>query len=439
MAPNRGESNESWIPRGWWQLAERLRQSLFVLPGSFVLGGAVAAEIAIRIDRAGFARWLPSSYETTVVNARSLLSAIATGTITVVTLVLTLTLIAIQLAAGQLSPRTIIDYLEDRFQQVAIGVVLGTAAYSLAALRALGPDNVGGQAPDVTVLIAFLLTMISLLVLLASVDRMAGRLQVGNLINSIADETCALITRLQATGQQQAHEPTRADLLPTAGEPITTDRSGWVQAIDESAMAAAAPEGSRLVVHHQAGSFVYEGMVMVELVGQAADLPDDRTRTAIRRAITIGDSRSMNQDIGFGITRLVDIGLRALSPGVNDPNTAREVILRLGQILLTLQRVSLPGPTVTIDGRRIDRLDRPDNDDYAEAAFDQLRRAAADQPAVLTTMADTTRTVIDESKRRGFTASTHGLTRQLWLTERLLGRTEGPSAITTAKVDADNI
>ncbi len=438
MARNRSESTASSIPRVWWPLAQRLRQSLFVLPGIFVVAAVIAAEVAIRSDRAGFARWLPSSYETTVVNARSVLGAIATGTITVVTLVLTLTLIAIQLAAGQLSPRTIIDYLEDRFQQVAIGIILGTAAYSLAALRALGPDDAPGQAPDLTVLVGFLLTMVSLLVLLASVDRMAGRLQVGNLIDNIADETCALVLLQQPADEEQEGGPVSTDQQPPAGEAVTAARTGWVQAIDESAMAANVPHGSRLVIRHRAGTFVYEDMVMVELTGHGGAL-DDTSRAAIGRAIGIGDSRSMKQDVGFGLIRLIDIGLRALSPGINDPNTAREIVLRLGQILLTLQGVRLPGRTAIIMGRRIDRLDALDHNGYADAALDQLRRAAAAHPAVLATIADTVRTVIDESTRRGFTAPTRGLTRQLWLTERMLGRTDGSPAIATASVDAGNV
>lgn len=437
MAPTGREPQRSSALRGWRPLAQRVRQSLFVLPGLFVLAGAIGAEIAIRTDQAGLAGWLPATYETSVVNARSVLSAIATGTITVVTLVLTLTLIAIQLAAGQLSPRTIIDYLEDRFQQVAIGVVLGTAAYSLAALRALGLD-LSGQAPDVTVLIAFLLTMISLLMLLASVDRMADRLQVGNLIDNIADETCDLVLRLQPSDRQQDDESTDTDLWPTTTRAIVSDRTGWVQAIDEPTMAAAVPEGSRLVVHHRVGSFVYRDMVMVEVVGHHGSSDDD-IDAAIRRAITIDDSRSMEQDIGFGLIRLVDIGLRALSPGINDPNTAREVVRRLGQVLLTLQAVPLPGPTVTIDGRRIDRLDAPDHDGYADAALDQLRRAASDQPAVLATMADTVQTVIDESTRRGYAESTRGLTRQLWLTKRMLDHTEGPAGIMTGRTETADV
>jgi uncharacterized membrane protein len=409
-----------------------------VLPGTFVVAGVVAAEVAIRSDRAGFARWLPSAYETTVVNARSVLGAIATGTITVVTLVLTLTLIAIQLAAGQLSPRTIIDYLEDRFQQVAIGIILGTAAYSLAALRALGPDDAPGQAPDLTVLVAFLLTMVSLLVLLASVDRMAERLQVGNLIDNIADETCALVLLQQPDDEEQERDLVSTDRHPVAVESVTAARTGWVQAIDESAMAAAVPDGSRLVIRHGAGSFVYEDMVMVELAGLGGPL-DDASRAAIGRAIGIGDSRNMKQDIGFGLIRLVDIGLRALSPGINDPNTAREVVLRLGQILLRLQGVRLPGRSAIILGRCIDRPDALDHDGYADAALDQLRRAAVAHPEVLATIADTARTVIDESRRRGFTAPMQGLTRQLWLTERMLGRADGSPATTAASVDAGNV
>lgn len=144
-------------------LAERLRRNLFVIPGICLFFGGLLAEIFVRLDRAGVGSWLPASYETSHDDARAVLSAIATGTITMVTLVLTLTLVAIQLASGQLSPRTIVNFLGDRFQQVTVGVVLGTATLSLFGLRSLGVATEAEiQSPDLIVLAAVVATVVSL-------------------------------------------------------------------------------------------------------------------------------------------------------------------------------------------------------------------------------------------------------------------------------------
>ena len=118
-------------------IAEWVRRSLFVIPACGVVVGTVGALAASRAG-VGDIGWLPTGGDTTVTDARTILGAIATGTITALSLVLTVSLVAVQLAAGQLSPRTVADYLGDRFQQITIAAVLGTAAYSLSALRTVG-------------------------------------------------------------------------------------------------------------------------------------------------------------------------------------------------------------------------------------------------------------------------------------------------------------
>lgn len=407
------------MPRLRWlqpaAVAQWARSSLFVLPGTGVLLGALLAEILVRIDRAGGADWLPTHYETTVDNARAVLAAVATGTITVVTLVLTFTLVAVQLAAGQMSPRTISDYLDDRFQQVTIAFVLGTATYSLVALRAVraAPDGSEFLSPDLTVLAAVLLTVVSLLLLVRSVDRLASRLQVGQLIDDITDETCALVHHRHGSDPTLVVDsPVRAvghagsDGDWASGATISADRAGWIQHVDDESLVEALPENSRTRLRCRVGTFVYEEMILAEI---DVDELDDDAAARIRRAIVIGDSRTMQQDIAFGIDRLVDIALRALSPGINDPNTAREAILRLGQIVLALLHHELTPLVEHTGGREIHHIDEPDHDDYVAAAFDQIRRAAADHVEVRATMLRTVEILIAESARLELPGRVSGL------------------------------
>lgn len=460
------QNESTWAPTILvrpWRWTQNLQHSLFALPSAFVISGAVAAEVAVRLDRAGLTSWLPGSSQTSVVSARSLLAAVASGTITVVTLVLTLTLIAIQLAAGQLSPRTISDYLDDRFQQISIGVVLGTSAYSLTSLRAID-GSADDWSPDLTVLVAFLLTMLSLLMLLASVDRMAGRLQVGNLIDSIADETCKVIENADhwitgpepdqegstqddpqaedsgaggsGTGDSGDEDDEAADAhflpLPAAQRlrSVVSPQTGWVRAIDEESLVEAIPENSTIVLRHMIGSFVYKDMELADLHlgdrkenaedANGDDDGDEDIANAVVRAIDIGDSRSMDQDIGFGLTRLVDIALRALSPGINDPNTAIEVIHRLGQVVLKLQGAALPGTRAVRQNRVLIRPRMLDRSEYTRAAFDQIRRAAAEQPYVLKSLGHTLQVIMDETERRGLKVFNPEPARQLNLIDRRL-------------------
>lgn len=395
----------------------RLRQSLFAIPTVCLLAGVVLADILIRADRADWATWLPGSYETSAENGRTVLGAIATGTITVVTLVLTLTLIAIQLASGQLSPRTIANFLGDRFQQWTVGVVLGTAGFSLLALRAIevGEELGPSSSPDVTVLVGVVLTVASLMMLVVSVDRTANRLAVGTLIDDIATETCALIERLHGDEPERDGPAVESDWQPVSE--IETDNAGWVQRIDETSLADALSEGAAARLMHPVGSFVLPGMVLVELDSEPVD---EDAADSIRRSFRIGDHRTVEQDVAFGLTRLSDIALRALSPGVNDPNTAREVVVRIGQVVLVLQALHLPSKFVEIEGRRIERKVVLTHDSFVGEAFDQIRYAAGAEPSVLDTLRRVLVSIADETRRRNLPGSVEEVERQRRLVELAL-------------------
>ena len=409
-------------------VADTLRQSLFAIPGlCLVLGGALA-ELMVRLDRDDVGSWLPDNYETSAENARGVLGAIATGTITVVTLVLTLTLVAIQLASGQLSPRTIVNFLGDRFQQVTVGVVLGTATYSVLALRSVRVAGEGEIAhpPDLTVLTAVALTVASLVMLVISVDRTASRLAVGALVNDVATETCRLVERKYGsdTDQLAAESPGTLVASPPeddweATDAVSTDRAGWIQYIDEGALVEGLPQGSQARLLHPVGTFVLSNMELVQI---RTDAMDDERAKKVRAAIVIGDRRTMQQDVSFGLTRLTDIGLRALSPGINDPNTAREVALRIGQVVLALQAHEIPAGVREIEGRRIIRVSEPSHDDFVREAFSQLRRAAASDVATLRTIGRTLAVIVAETERRGLPGSLDEVRRQIELVEQALAK-----------------
>ena len=403
-------------------VTESLRQSLVAIPALCLVLGVVLSELTIRVDRSGVRAWLPDSYETTSASGRVILGAIATGMITVVTLVLTLTLVAIQLAAGQLSPRTIANFLGDRFQQATVGVALGTATFSLLALRAV---RIGGEGdavshPNLTVLVAVGLTLTGLVMLVLSVDRTASRLAVGTLLTDLAEETCALVDAKYGHDRRSGLEVERPGQLVGASpdepwentSPVSTDRPGWIQYIDEDGLLSAQPRGSRTRIRHPVGTFVFAGMALVEV--DTADLDDD-TAAALRAAIVVGDQRTLQQDVGFGLVRLTDIGLRALSPGVNDPNTAREVVLRLGQVILQLQRHQLPGGERREDDKALLRIAAPTHDDFATEAFQQISDAARDDRATLRTLRTTLDTIIDECENQELPGSTEELRRRLKL------------------------
>jgi uncharacterized membrane protein len=137
--------------------------------------------------------------------------------------------------------------------------------------------------------------------------------------------------------------------------------------------------------------------------GEFSEAASDTLRTAVWGAIRIGNERTMQQDIAFGLTMLEDIALRALSPGINDPNTAGAIIPQIGELLFEILVRDPPPVQLTAGGITIVRSVAPSYLDYIESAFGQIRRVSASQPAIRLTMMRTLATVASELERRGAT------------------------------------
>ena len=377
-------------------LLERAGQSLFFVPAVCVAAAVVLALVMLIVDTTIPDDSLHQTLTTTVESSRSILGAIAAGTITAASIVLSLTLVAVQLSSGQHSPRVLRDFIGDRFQQLVIGIVVGTFVYCVVVLRAVrAPIDEGGDpvVPNLAVVVAILLGLAALLAVLASVDRTARGLKVEAIARHVAAQTERIVrTRFPARdGMDRAvQDPTTiiAPPPPEGREPVIlarAERTGWVRQIAAGALLDAVPSRATVEVRVSVGDYVMEGLPVVAL--HDVDPPNEEDavgdlRDALRRAIDIGNERTMQQDVGFGILRMTDIAMRALSPGINDPNTAIEVVARLGSVLRELIGRDLGSVVVDDDGRRLIHSNEVDYASYLQAAFDPIRETARGQIAV---------------------------------------------------------
>lgn len=375
-------------------VAERLGQSLFFLPAVMVLGSVALAELGQLVDQWFDEGVLGGRFDTTVDGARAVLSTIAGATITAASVVLSLTLVAVQLSSSQYSPRSLGNFLGDRIQQVVIGSVLGTFTYSMLVLREVrGPIDSDGDAvvPLISVGVAVALALGSLIALIASINHTAQTLRVENVLDRTSTRTIGAVrTRLAEPGgtgdeQRAPDEIGEGEFFshgPSGVAYVAAPRSGWVQQISEEAMAAAVPPGSVLRLAVAPGHHVLEGTPMVYVRPLPPDI--EAVRVEVLRSLVIGSRRTLQQDIGFGILQLEDVALRALSPSVNDPNTAVDVVNRMGSVLLEIMsRAEFPR-AADMDGRTLVRAEEPDHERYVQAALDGIRRHGAAEPRVLT-------------------------------------------------------
>lgn len=221
---------------------------------------------------------------------------------------------------------------------------------------------------------------------------------------------------------------------------IDADEGGWVQQISVDAILDAlggAVDGTTFVrLEVAVGTYVAAGAPLLTIWGAPSEQPEpsrqpeggassaardsmmtptepsvatgefseeasDTLRAAVWGAIRIGKERTMQQDIAFGLMMLEDIALRALSPGINDPNTAGAIIPQLGELLFEILVRDPPPVQLTAGGITIVRAAAPSYLDYIESAFGQIRRVSASQPAIRLTMMRTLATVASELERRG--------------------------------------
>ena len=299
---------------------------------------------------------------------------------------------AVQLASSQFSPRTLHDWTGDRTQQVTIGLVLGTSVYCLMVLRETSViDDDVQLVPHLSVLLAVILGILSLIAVVRYVDRLTTSLRIGSVARSITDQTVAVVHRQGerlletspgATPTMPAMaDPDYLDHLPIDAVPVTTTEGGWVQQIDEDRLLSLVPDGSTVYLAVSVGSHVFPDAALVHV----APAVDDGVLDQLQAAIAVGSERTMQEDSGFGVVQLVDVALRAMSPGINDPNTANEMILNLGSVLLAAW--SYPEqPMVRSDGRRSLIRRSMTHEELLESAIGPLRHHGAADPLIATTM-----------------------------------------------------
>lgn len=365
-----------------------LRRQLWIIPAlislaALLLAYAVLAHGSVLSQPRGTHLWW--IYSGDAGTARGLLSSLLSGLMTMTSLVVSMTFVILTLAANQLGPRLIGTFMADRQIQAVLGLFLGTILYTLIVLRSLderlGPDGV----PHLAITVASGLTVACLFALLFYVHKIARSIIADTVVERVGRDLRQTVrATLSEKGDGSDRDP--PPLAPSAGS-VSLDRSGYIQTIDyEALIEAARRAGAVLRVEVRAGHFVLK---QGRHVGVHAAMPPDEAAAAIRSAFVIGSERSPAQDLEYAIRQLVEIALRALSPGINDPFTAIAVLDRLGAALEDV--VSRPPqPAVLRDGDGAVRVvaDRSTTGGLLDAAFDLIRQAGSGHPAVLIRMAD---------------------------------------------------
>lgn len=389
----------------------RVRDSLWFLPGALTLGSVVLALITIQLDvfdllpQAPGGIWLFSG---TASGARGVLTAIASGFITVTGVVFSVTIVAIQLASTQFTPRILRNFTADRVNQLVLGVFIGTFTYALLVLRVVQggdsgvtPEEVeaGARAaagspdafvPHLSVTVALLLAVVSIGLLVYFIDHAARSVQASVIIDRVTGEAMATLSRLLPSRVGEPVEDDVEAVTPEAqGAHVFAEDAGYLQGVDQDAlMALLARDAITVRMEPMIGDFILPGATLATVwpagVGQ-----DDQLARTIRGAFILGHERTPHLDLELAVIELVDIAVKALSPGVNDPTTAILCVDRIGQVLLAFARRDPPG---RVRRRPEDGgvliLPRLEFDRLVDSALDEIRRYGVDNPRFTLTLLD---------------------------------------------------
>ncbi|HSP03603.1 MAG TPA: DUF2254 domain-containing protein [Acidimicrobiales bacterium] len=367
-------------------LSERLRNSLFFIPMAYVVAAVLLGALAVELDQrvvAGTAE-LPFGLSSTVDSARAILGTIASATITFAGIAFSISLLVIQLASSQYSPRVVHGLLRDPFTKQIMGVVIGTFTYCLVVLRAVrGPleDDGTPVIPSISVGFALLFGVVSILAIVAFINHSAHSMDVSRILARASEDGIAVAKDLWGDDPKTGSDPEQLPEAPPDHLLVTHGSDGWVRDIDFTSLAASAPPGGTVRVETEVGRYAIAGTPLCRIWPQPDD-EDEACRRA-RKAIITGDSRTVEQDVGYAVRQLADVALRALSPGINDPTTAQDSIFHLGSVLRELLSRHPPRLATPMDEDRL--LLRPEllgHRELVAVAFDEVRLAAVGMPTV---------------------------------------------------------
>jgi uncharacterized membrane protein len=377
-------------------LWQHLKGSLWVLPSLFVVSALALGTALSQLETVEGTFLEGVVFGGTASGARDVLAIIAGSMITVIGLSFSLTVVALQMASAQFSPRVLRAFLEDRGNQIVISVLLATFAYSLAVIRVIRDEDSpqGEFLPRIAVTVGIVFTLLAVMALVYFIHNLTQELRGDTIMTGIVAAALATIERMHPDPAGGARDERELPLPAGKVRRVQAARSGYLQAVRLDGLARAAHELDAVVrLRPTVGAQVAEGTTLAWMWsrdGRPAERDVlERWGRAVHAHVHLGRERTMQQDVAFGLRQLVDIAVKALSPGVNDPATAVDALGHLARVLSLLAVRELgDGAGADDEGTTRAIVPSPRLDDYLALACDQPRRYGARDPAVMVALLD---------------------------------------------------
>jgi uncharacterized membrane protein len=356
-----------------FRLRHLAQSRLWLVPLICLLAGIGLAVALLSVDPSSGSHLVGTSVTGSAASVQTILTAASTALVTLTSVVLSLTLVAVQLAMGQFSPRIVRSILHDRRSQLAIGLFIGTFAYSMTVLREVSTSG-GGSVPGLAVIVDYALILSAIVVLVLYVHHTAQSIRVGGLIGWVADATRDEVDRLYPPPPP----PEPEDDLSVVAAPDY----GVVAKLPHQALVAVAQQADCVLELVPAmGDFVPRGGPLFRV--RAGSLAESH-RSAVARSVILDRERSHHSEPAFGLRKLVDVGARSIySSPFQDPTTCVQSINAIHDILRRLAPREFPSGRHHDAHGHVRLVERVMSwEGYVRLAFDELRLVGAGSPQV---------------------------------------------------------
>ncbi|MGZ4248774.1 MAG: DUF2254 domain-containing protein [Solirubrobacteraceae bacterium] len=358
----------SWARLFW--IRQHLKESIWPLA---LLGAVVGPFVSLATRQADTTLNVPAFWQYAPSTATTVLSTIVGASVGLAGFVVTVTVLAIQMATGTFSARYMRILYRDHLLNATLGLLAGTMTFAFSLLRQVGSK----QVPNIGVSVAGLCLVASLVLFVLFFGRFIRRLRpvaVAALVGQMAKRTITTVT-------QRVEAETSETIIPPRGAPALTVaslRDGAIQAINVPRLIRwASGHDLVLVMKVGVGDSVADGQALIAVYGEG-DIPS-RTSHRLRGLVAVGTERTVEQDPAFAIRIMVDVAIKALSAAINDPTTAVQALNHLSNVLRLLGSTPLKGPVTFVDQDSTRRVLLPGRtwEDYLMLAVTEIREYGA--------------------------------------------------------------
>ncbi|MDU0352977.1 DUF2254 domain-containing protein [Paraglaciecola aquimarina] len=365
-------------------LMESARASFWFVPSQMILLTVLLTLGTVYFDAVYIPKhqlsW-PLLFGADVDAMRSLLGTIAASMITVTSIAFSITIVALTLASSQFGPRLLRNFMMDRGTQIVLGAFISNFLFCILVFCAISFQKPYDFTPSLSVATAIFMTFVSVAILIYFIHHVAKSIQADVVIDQVYRELQTNINNLFPSHQQPSNPDVQA-FCETAEQAhefqhkVLSNSDGYVQTLDiEQLVCLATQHGWLIKCFYSPGDFIVKGTVVAHINANAS-IPAELADKVLQQ-MSLGAYRTPVQDPEFAIHQLVEIALRALSPGINDPYTAITCVDKLSAVLCELTNKTFPAK-VHFDDQGIFRLESKQLSftSIAEAAFDQIRQQA---------------------------------------------------------------